>query len=158
VVAAFDGEEAGLVGSRSFVRALPIERAAIVIDVNADMIGRDPGNTLFVTGVPRQPFLRPFIERVVARAPVKLVIGHDTPPGSSDDWTKDSDQYAFMEAGIPALYFGVEDYDHLHQPSDDYETMTFGFYVRAVETLIDVIREFDAGAGELAGRDTRRAP
>jgi hypothetical protein len=143
IIAAFDGEEAGLLGSRAFVRALPVDRAAIVIDVNLDMIGRDPSNTLWITGTARQPAWRPLIARVAARAPVRLRVGHDG-GASGEDWTRDSDHYAFLEAGLPALYVGVEDYDQLHEPTDDYETMTYGFYVRAVETVIDLIREIDA--------------
>ncbi|MEO7192354.1 MAG: M28 family peptidase [Vicinamibacterales bacterium] len=148
---AFDGEEEGLLGSRAFVRAPPVPVSSLLVDLNADMIGRDPDNVLFVVGLARHPALKPFIDRVASRAPVKLRIGHEPPFGrGEDDWTEDSDQYAFIEAGIPGLYFGVEDYAHHHQPTDDFETMTYDFYVRSVETLIDVIEEFDRGAEALA--------
>jgi hypothetical protein len=150
IIAAFDGEEQGLLGSRAFLRQAVVPAGSILIDLNADMIGRDPHNTLYVVGVRQQPFLKPFVDRIVARAPVVLRIGHDDPKGPGDDWTRDSDHYSFLEAHIPALYFGVEDYDQLHQPSDDYETLTLPFYVRSVETLIDAVREFDSGASTLA--------
>lgn len=143
LVVAFDGEEAGLVGSRQFVKALPVERSAIQIDLNMDMLGRDAQDTLFVTGTARQPALRPIMERVAAQAPLHLRLGHDG-GDSGEDWTKDSDHYAFMEAGLPALYFGVEDYAQLHRPTDDYETITYGFYVKAVETVIIALEAFDA--------------
>ena len=52
----------------------------------------------------------------------------------------DSDHYAFMQAKIPALYFGVEDFDQHHKATDDFATITQGFYVRAVETMIAVVR------------------
>jgi Zn-dependent M28 family amino/carboxypeptidase len=140
---AFDGEEEGLVGSRAFVRSPPVDAAAIAVDLNADMIGREANNRLFVVGVTAQPALAPFIQRVAAHAPVRLLVGHDDPRRESDDWTRDSDQYSFMEAHIPALYFGVEDYEQHHKPTDDYETMSFGFFVHSVETLIQVIGDFD---------------
>jgi Zn-dependent M28 family amino/carboxypeptidase len=143
IVAAFDGEEEGLVGSRAFVRAPPVDRTAIVIDINADMIGRDPKDNLYVVGTIRQPALKPIVDRVAKTAPVHLLQGHEG-HGTGEDWTEDSDHFAFMEAGIPALYFGVEDYDHLHKPSDDFETIDQAFYVHAVETLIDTLIAFDA--------------
>jgi Zn-dependent M28 family amino/carboxypeptidase len=136
IFAAFDAEEIGLLGSRAFVKSPPVDRAALAVNVNADMIGRDARNTLWAVGTARQPFLRPYVERVAARAPVTLAIGHE-------DWLADSDQFAFIEAGIPALYFGVDDTSQHHKSTDDYETMTHGFYVGAVETLALVVREID---------------
>ena len=141
---AFDGEEQGLLGSRAFVAAPPVAKTALVVNLNVDMIGRDPNNELWITGLKRQPVLKPMIDRVAARAPVKLLAGHEDPSIRGDDWTQDSDQFSFIEAGIPGFYFGVSDEQNHHQPTDDYETITYGFYVAAVETLIDVIREVDA--------------
>lgn len=144
IFVAFDGEEAGLRGGRAFVRQPPVDAAAITIDLNMDMIGRDPNDKLFVVGTYLQPKLKPVIERVASRAPVKLLIGHDNPAEKDvEDWTRDSDHYAFMEAKIPALYFGVEDFGQHHKATDDYDTMSHDFYVRAVETMILVVREFD---------------
>jgi hypothetical protein len=143
IFVAFDGEEEGLRGAQAFVKAPPVPAASIGIDLNMDMIGRDPNDKLFVVGIHRQPNLRPFVEHVAAAAPVKLLIGHDT-PGEKEDWTDESDHYAFMQAHIAALYFGVEDFDQHHQPTDKFETMTFDFYVRAVETMIQAVKEFDA--------------
>jgi hypothetical protein len=143
IFVAFDGEEEGLRGAQAFVKAPPVSAGSLGIDLNMDMIGRDPNDKLFVVGITRQPRLRPFVERVAAHAPVKLLIGHDT-PGEKEDWTDESDHYAFMQAHIPALYFGVEDFDQHHQPTDKFETMTFDFYVRAVETMILAVQEFDA--------------
>ncbi len=145
IIAAFDGEEAGLRGARAFVTGPPVDAATLALDLNMDMIGRDPDDKLFVVGTYLQPFLKPSIERVAAVAPVKLLIGHDDPNQKDvEDWTRDSDHYAFMQAKIPALYFGVEDFDQHHKDTDDFETMTFDFYVRAVETMVQAVREFDA--------------
>jgi Zn-dependent M28 family amino/carboxypeptidase len=143
IIAAFDAEEIGLVGSRAFVRSPPVDRSAIALNLNVDMIGREAADRLFVVGVRRHPQLKSVIDRVAARASLKLLPGHEDPADRGDDWTRDSDQYAFIEAGIPALLFSVEDTAEHHKPTDDYETMTTGFYLRAVETIIDVIAEFD---------------
>jgi Zn-dependent M28 family amino/carboxypeptidase len=151
LLVAFDGEEAGLVGSRAFVRAPPVPLDAIVVDLNADMIGRDAAKVLYVTGTRLPPQLRPIVERVAARATVTVRIGHDGAGGpGAEDWTRDSDQFAFIEAGVPALYIGVEDYAHHHRATDDAESIDPAFYAGVVETLIDAVAEFDASAETLA--------
>ena len=52
-------------------------------------------------------------------------------------------QGAFHAAGIPFVYFGVEDHPDYHRPSDEVRTITPGFYVRAVQTIIAAVRELD---------------
>ena len=149
IVAAFDGEETGLRGSRAFVRQPPVDAASLALNLNADMIGREDHDRLFVVGTARYPSLRPAIEATAARAPLKLLMGHED-PAQPEDWTRESDHYAFIEAQIPALYFGVEDYAQHHKATDDFETMTPEFYVRAVETLILAVEELDARLDRLA--------
>jgi len=147
---AFDGEEAGLRGSQAFVKQPPVDAQAMAVDLNMDMIGRDPSDKLFVVGTHLQPSLKPLVEKLAAQAPVKVLIGHDDPTQKTvEDWTRDSDHYAFIEAKIPALYFGVEDFDQHHKATDDYDTITFDFYVRAVETMVDAVKVFDAGIDSL---------
>jgi Zn-dependent M28 family amino/carboxypeptidase len=148
IFAAFDAEETGLRGSQAFVKQLPVEAGAIAIDINADMIGRDPNDKLFVVGTALQPYLRKHVEAIAGKAPVKLLIGHEDPK-QPEDWTRDSDHYSFIQAGIPALYFGVEDFDQHHKATDKYETMTYPFYVKAVETLIQSIQYFDTHLEDL---------
>lgn len=149
IVAAFDGEEAGARGSAAFMKDPPVDRSAIVVNVNIDMIGREPNDKLFAVGTRLNPFLRPYLTRVAASAPVKLLFGHED-PSEKEDWTKASDHWSFLQAGIPAIYLGVEDFDQHHRPTDDYETMTYGFYIRAVETSLAVVREFDAHLDAIA--------
>ena len=158
IFAALDGEESGLRGARAFVANPPVAASAIVMNVNMDMIGRDATDRLYVSGTHPQPFLRPYIERIAARAPVKLVMGHDNPAEKSvENWMGSSDHRAFCDVKIPCLYFGVEDFENHHKASDDYATMTHGFYVRAVETLVMAVKEFDANLDAIA-KASGRAP
>jgi len=166
IFAAFDAEESGLRGSRAFVATPTVPAASMVIDLNMDMIGRDPNNLLFVVGTHTQEYLKPFIERIAAKAPVKLTMGHDDPvkarsqpvDQANEDWTGDSDHKSFCDAKIPCLYFGVEDFAQHHKPTDDYETMTYDFYVRAVETMVMAAQEFDARADEVLKARAPKAP
>jgi Zn-dependent M28 family amino/carboxypeptidase len=154
IFAALDGEEAGLQGSKAFVKTPPVPAASIIVNVNMDMIGRDPNDKLFVVGTRINPFLKPFLEPVAKAAPVKLLFGHEDPAGQrnteSEDWSRQSDHYSFQQAGIPAIYIGVEDFAQHHQPTDDYETMTHSFYIGAVETSIMVVQAFDRNLPAIA--------
>lgn len=143
IFAAFDAEEVGLQGSRAFVKEPPVSADSLILNINADMIGRAPDDKLFVVGTAAQPFLRPYVDAVIRQAPVKLLTGHED-PRQREDWTRDSDHYAFMQAKIPALYIGVEDFGQHHKATDDYETIDHDFYVRAVETVVQLIEQFDA--------------
>jgi Zn-dependent M28 family amino/carboxypeptidase len=159
IFAAFDGEESGLQGSKAFVRQPPVDLSAIVTDVNLDMIGRDPDDKLFVVGTRLNPFLRPYLEDVAARAPVKLLFGHDDPTERGvEDWTRDSDHWSFQQAGVPAVYLGDEDFDQHHTPTDVYETMTYDFYIGATETSLAVVQKFDASLDDIARKAPPRRP
>jgi len=155
IFVAFDAEEEGEWGSKSFVKATPVDPSLIDLDVNIDMIGREPDDRLFVVGAATQPFLKPYIENVAKIAPVKFLMGHEDPKGGhadgpTQDWSGDSDHYSFITAHIPALYFGVEDFEQHHKVTDDYETMSYDFYVRAVETTVLAVKEFDSHLGDIA--------
>jgi Zn-dependent M28 family amino/carboxypeptidase len=158
IFAALDAEEVGLHGATAFVRQPPVEASALVLNVNMDMIGRDPSNLLYVSGTHRLTFLKPYVERVAAKARVKLVMGHDDPARRDvEDWTTSSDHFPFCQARIPCLYYGVEDFDQHHRATDDFETITREFYVRAVETMVQMVKEFDAGLDAIAVERARMA-
>jgi Zn-dependent M28 family amino/carboxypeptidase len=142
--AALDAEESGLRGARALLRAPPIPAASMALNVNLDMVARDAGNKLFASGTSHYPFLKPYLTGV-AVPPAILVFGHDTRNAKEDDWTQDSDHYVFHQAGIPFVYFGVEDEAHHHKATDDAGTVTKDFFVGAVKTVEAAMRRFDAG-------------
>ena len=144
VFAALDAEEIGLVGARELVKRLKAEKRDVALDINMDMVGHNDRGELYASGAYHTPALRPALERVAAAAPVKLLLGHDRPEQGHDDWTNQSDQYAFHKAGIPFVYFGVEDHKDYHKPTDDYETLTLDFFVGAAETVLEAVETLDA--------------
>jgi hypothetical protein len=151
-----DGEESGLLGARAFVAAPPVPRAAIALNVNFDMLSRDTRGELWMAGPNKWPVLRPMAERLASGAPVTVRIGHDS--GSAQyDWTSQSDQGAFHAAGIPFLYFGVEDHPDYHRPSDSIDRVTRGFYVRAARTVVEAVRRADRCLSVIAGAATSPA-
>jgi cyclophilin family peptidyl-prolyl cis-trans isomerase len=144
IVALFDGEEEGLLGAKAFLAQPPVARSALALDLNLDMVGHSENGELWAAGAARYPALLPTLVALRARAPVRLRLGHDRPGvAGEDDWTSASDQGPFHAAGIPFVYFGVEDHKDYHQPSDDPETLTPVFFAGAVKTILDALRTFD---------------
>ena len=131
-----DGEEPGALGSRNLARSGEVDMDRVALNLNFDMISRSETNELYVSGTYHSPGLVPFIEELAANAPVDLLMGHDRPELGHDDWTQLSDQVAFFEAGIPFLYFGVEDYEDYHKPTDDFDRIPVDFFVRSANTLV----------------------
>jgi Zn-dependent M28 family amino/carboxypeptidase len=117
----------------------------MLLTVNLDMVGRNEKNELYVAGTYHTPALLKLVEGIAVGAPVKLVAGHDRPGlPSGDDWTNSSDHGPFHAAGIPFLYFGVEDHADYHRGSDEVERMLpADFHVRAVETVLMALLRLD---------------
>lgn len=145
IFVAFDGEEGGLRGAKYFVEHLPVSKNSILLNVNMDMIAHNDVNELYASGTIHYPYLKKYLEPFAKSkdVPVKLILGHDAPNPPQDDWTNQSDHYAFHQAKIPFIYFGVEDHKDYHKPTDDFENINQTFYVHAVETILGVVKLFD---------------
>jgi len=150
VFAALDAEEMGLQGARAFLNDPPFDPAAIAVVVNMDMISRSESNELYVAGTSHYPQLGQFVDSVAAQTSISLLKGHDTPnPTQRDDWTNQSDHGVFHAAGIPFLYFGVEDHPGYHQPTDDASEITPAFYIRAASAVIMAVEVLDRNLARL---------
>ena len=89
--------------------------------------------------------LATIFERLAAKAPVKLAMGHDDPAKKDvEDWTRDSYHFAFCQAKIPCLYFGVEDHADYHKPGDVPSRAMPGFFYGAARTVAEFVRRLDA--------------
>jgi Zn-dependent M28 family amino/carboxypeptidase len=144
IFVAFDAEEMGLQGARAFVAAPPVPLERIALNLNLDMVSRNDKNELYAVGTYHYPFLKPYVERAAARSGIKLLMGHDHGEVRTDDWTNASDHGAFHARGIPFLYFGVEDHEDYHRPSDEFSRIHPEFYRQAVETILDLFLDLDA--------------
>jgi Zn-dependent M28 family amino/carboxypeptidase len=144
IIALFDAEEEGLLGAKAFVASPPVPKSGLALDVNLDMVSHSTKDELYASGASRWPALRPTLEALAKQASVRLLLGHDRAAiVGKDDWTHESDQGPFHDAGIPFIYFGVEDHPDYHKPTDDPETITPAFFGRAVATILEALRRFD---------------
>jgi Zn-dependent M28 family amino/carboxypeptidase len=156
LIVAFDGEESGLRGAKALVADPPVPLARIGLAVNFDMISKNAKGELYVSGAGPQPYLKPVLDGVAKTALVTLKLGHDTDAdGEQNNWTMQSDQGPFAAAGVPWVYFGVEDHPEYHQATDDFDTMPQDFFKRAVATVVSATRALDDdldGISKGAGR------
>lgn len=145
IVTLVDGEEGGMSGSRAMLAnpkfAETLKR--IVLAVNLDMVSRSDKNELYVSGGYHFPWLKPRLEALAKAASVTLLLGHDRPDQCHDDWTNQSDHYAFQLIHRPWVYFGVEDHADYHHPTDDSERIPADFFHRSVDTIELAVRAFD---------------
>ena len=113
------------------------------MNVNLDMVSRNDRNEIFAAGTYHYPQFTPMLEDVRSRARVQVLFGHDRPlyrGGGVDDWTRLSDHYVFHSAGVPFVYFGVEDHADYHTPTDTADKIDRRFF------------------GDVGGHDHRRHP
>lgn len=142
VFAAFDAEEMGLRGARAFVED-SVFLDKVVLNVNMDMISNNADYELYASGTYHHPELKPVLEQIET-GNVVLLFGHDQPDQGFDDWTFASDHGAFHGKGKKFIYFGVEDHEHYHKESDEFETIPLDFYTQAVQVVLNAILAFDA--------------
>jgi hypothetical protein len=123
LVAFWDGEEKGLLGSSHFVRVRPAALAGrpLVFSLNLDMIGRLRDERLIVYGI-----------RTAAELRGVVVAANNAPANAAGlelayDWDilEDSDHYPFIAARIPTLMLHTGLHDQYHRPSDDVELVNF---------------------------------
>lgn len=151
ILAVVDAEEGGLRGAKAFVAAPPVPLASIALNVNFDMLSKNAKNELYAAGAAPFPYLKPILVKVAVTAPVTLKLGHDTDAqGKENNWTSQSDHYAFAEKGVPWVYFGVEDHAEYHKPTDDFATVPRDFFKRSVATVVQASLALEQDLDEVA--------
>jgi Zn-dependent M28 family amino/carboxypeptidase len=110
---AFNGEEAGLLGSMAYAKSPTVPLAEIRGVFNMDMISRGPVRQIYIDGgeigAPVTAALRS------ANEAIGLKLRTDEHP----DWLDRSDQGPFLAKKVPAVLFSVEDHEDYHQVTDE---------------------------------------
>ena len=143
--AALDAEELGLRGARTLVDSALLSPGAVALNVNLDMVSRNDRNEIYAAGTSHTPWLRPLLLDAQARASVNILFGHDRPMGRSgiEDWTHSSDHGPFHDAGIPFVYFGVEDHQDYHEATDTAGRIDARFFGDVADMIIEALRTSD---------------
>lgn len=124
----YTAEEHGLLGSRTFTDARTVARDSIMVNINADMIGRNDPDSLFVVGSGRlSSELAAEVEAANQRKsrPFVLDYNYDSPDHPERIFCR-SDHYNFARFAIPIVFFTTGLHGDYHKPSDtpdrvDYE-------------------------------------
>jgi hypothetical protein len=127
----FDQEEDDEVGSKAFARFLE----AGDLDVHSIHVTDLPGWDDDGDGVVEVQSPTPALERAYRMAAGRRGIPLRITTGGS------SDNKSFMAAGFPTVGVFGDVTDHLHQPSDTWETVDFVFLDRVTSLILDVVSE-----------------
>lgn len=127
---AFGAEERGLLGSRHFMAYPTVPHDSIVAMVNLDMVGRLTNDVLIVGGSGSSPLWIGLLHSVNDQ---DLIYAYD------DSGLHRSDQYPFLLANIPVLYFATGRHADYHQPSDDSRLINTAGMVRIGNVALDVL-------------------
>ena len=113
------------------------------------MVSRNDANEIFAAGTYHTPSLKPIVDDVQRRSAVKILFGHDRPmikAGSVEDWTNQSDHGVFHQAGVPFLYFGVDDHADYHQPTDTADKVNPQFFGDVADMIVEAVVTLDRDA------------
>lgn len=145
IFVALDGEEEGLKGAEAFVARPPVPVERMVLNLNLDMISRLDKGEIYAVGAYQFPALKPALERAAQGSKVTLLFGRDRPVDKGrDNWVALSDQQPFYAAGVPFIFFSVDDHADYHKPSDDPERIPIPFFAAGVQLIADAFWQFDA--------------
>ena len=146
VFAALDGEELGQHGAKALIASNLLPRGRIGLNINLDMVSRSNAHEIYAAGTFYSPWQIPILQDVQARTSVKILFGHDRPAhlgGGLEDWTHSSDHGPFHDAGVPFVYFGVEDHSDYHKPTDTADRFDRRFFGDVADMIVEAIWTFD---------------
>lgn len=154
IFVAFDGKELDMLGSRYFVKNLPMAKGKITANVNMDILGsdlvptgRDPeymialgeetlpnryqGHLSFITGFKRDFRMDLCLTFYGSRDFTKMMY-------------KLGDHNSFAEAGIPAVFFTSGFHSHTYKPSDTMEIINFELLKKRTMVIFDFLNRLCA--------------
>ncbi|NME69729.1 M20/M25/M40 family metallo-hydrolase [Flammeovirga aprica] len=141
VFISFDAEEMRCAGSNYFVNSPLLDNEAIHLFINMDMISKSDEEKLFVTGTNFHPEYKKYINATLEYCNLSIKYGHDRKRDDGlNNWVFLSDHGEFHKKGIPFIYFGVEEHQHYHRPTDTFENIDIGFFVEASNVVLSFVK------------------
>lgn len=129
---AFAGEELGLLGSKDFANVIPAP--AIVAGINIEMIGVQGygKNGVFITGF-NQSTLPSILKKNFSATPIQV----KNEPSGEKELFKRSDNYSFVQKGVPAHSIMSSDDDDkcYHQPCDELKRINIPHLTTIVKAI-----------------------
>lgn len=130
---AFSAEEMGLLGSKDFVKNLPIDKSKIKMYVNFDMVGRLEDKELQVFGVGTSSKFESVLDEKAVENELKI---RKIATGNGP-----SDHQSFNIEKIPVLFFFSGIHSEYHTPQDTPDKIDFDGIVKILDYSEAVIRD-----------------
>ncbi|WP_223241527.1 M28 family peptidase [Flammeovirga sp. EKP202] len=141
VFISFDAEEMRCAGSNYFVNSDLLPKESIHLFINMDMISKSDEEKLFVTGTNFYPEYKKYINATLEYCDLSIKYGHDRKKDDGlNNWVFLSDHGEFHKKGIPFIYFGVEEHEHYHRPTDTFDNINIGFFVEASNVVLSFVQ------------------
>ena len=149
IVAFFDGEEGGLLGSRQFVAEHVADRPGrIAAMVNLDMVGQLHRDVVYVWGEQTAAFA-PLLTRAERQHGLRL--------DRRAEHIKRSDHWPFYDAGVPYLMLHTGLHPRYHRPADDADQINYPGLARVARATEQVVRDLTDPSVDLTPRSVGRA-
>jgi hypothetical protein len=141
LVALVTAEERGLLGSAYFAANSPIPYDSIILNINADMVGRSTGSVQAVTAGCDELF-----EKTAA---IGKEQGIEVIPDPHPQWrlTYFSDGYHFARFDIPSIFLFTDLHQDYHQPTDEIQFIRFEEMAKILDVMY-TLTDFYAQGGE----------
>ena len=135
----FDGEELGLFGSKAWMAAPTLQVDSCAAMLNIDMVGRNDPKQLIIClekddgGRPKYPIWAAAIRE------------SEEPFGMKFDWSsadnliRRSDNWPFMERGVPAAFFTGGLHGDYHKPQDTIDRIDFAKEERVGRVIYSIV-------------------
>jgi len=134
IVAAFSGEEMGLLGSKQYVENPMIDLKAVDAMVNLDMVGRLTDSTkLQIGGIGTAEPLRKIIYESCDTTKMRLAI--------SEEGYGPSDHASFYSKDIPVLFFTSGAHLDYHTPADTWDKINYPGMVQISNIAYNIIED-----------------
>lgn len=150
LIAAFSGEEMGLLGSKYLVNHLPFQLEQTNYMLNMDMVGMldSASKTLVINGIGSSSKWQETIGALNEQVPgISKVKTTSSGIGSSD-------HTSFYLKGVPSVHFFTGQHPHYHKPTDDVENLNYGGEVRVLNYMLAMVRHLD-GQGKIDYQKTK---
>ena len=148
------GEEKGLLGSSYFTRHPTVPIDSIVAQINADMVGRNGRDSVFIVGPSAAPnsqsaVLGQIADSVNVRSDRPLIFDRtfDNPAHPEHIYER-SDHYSYAKRGIPVVFFTGPIHEDYHRVTDEVSKINFEGLGRVARLI--------QGIGEAVGNRSTR--
>jgi aminopeptidase YwaD len=134
IVAAFSGEEMGLLGSKKYVEDPMIDLKAVDAMVNLDMVGRLTDSTkLQIGGVGTAESLRKIVYESCDTTKMRLAL--------AEEGYGPSDHASFYGKDIPVLFLTSGAHLDYHTPSDTWDKINYPGMVKIADVAFKIIED-----------------